>query len=187
MAGATRAVVGFWETGMNEKRARDADGSGGGSAAAGLGARVAPVLPGSLLVLFGGAVVAATIRLDIGTAARMGPGAMPVFVGALIVLVGLVCLAVDLVALGRAAAPAPPVPWRGLVLITLAIAFFALTIHLSGMFLAAFVLLYMSSMAAVSPRPVEAAVFSALLSLAVVGIFAWGLGLFIPVLPTLPG
>lgn len=115
-----------------------------------------------------------------GTAARMGPGYMPrllfwslVALGAVIMLRGLLGEH-EKVERGR---------WRPLCLVTLAIIAFSLLIDPAGLLAAGAVLIGVSSLAGPEFKWHEAAALLAGLLAACAGIFVWGLGLPITLLP----
>jgi len=143
------------------------------------------VVAGLVLLLFAALSMVATQNLAFGSAARMGPGYFPKIVSGLIGLFGLAIVAMGLARgrLPRSADTMPGVPWRALVMIMLAMAFFAATVEQFGLLLSGFGTIGLTSLAATRVRPLEIAVFSLVLAVMVTAIFSWGLGLSLPAWP----
>lgn len=79
----------------------------------------------------------AALGFPVGTAFRMGPGFFPLIVGSLLAVLGMIG-----VVRGVAAAPSSigPVPWRGIILISLSMIGFGLMVRPLGMVPALFVM-----------------------------------------------
>ncbi|WP_404862307.1 tripartite tricarboxylate transporter TctB family protein [Georhizobium sp. MAB10] len=123
---------------------------------------------------------------QIGTALRMGPGYFP------LVLAGLMCiLGIAIVVKGMARDAQPSefgiVPWRGMVLLLGAIAFFGFTIRGLGLVPSLFVALLMASLASRRNTLLSALVLATSITALCVVIFIYGLSvpiaLFGPWLP----
>lgn len=123
---------------------------------------------------------------QIGTALRMGPGYFP------LVLAGLMCiLGIAIVVKGMARDAQPSqfgiMPWRGMVLLLSAIAFFGFTIRGLGMVPSLFITLMLASLASRRNTLLSAFILSVAITTACVTIFIYGLGvpitLFGPWLP----
>ncbi|HTM77568.1 MAG TPA: tripartite tricarboxylate transporter TctB family protein [Devosia sp.] len=143
------------------------------------------VVAGLVLVLFAALSLVATQDLAFGSAARMGPGYFPRIVSGLIGLFGIATVAMGLMK-GRMSKPAdamPGVPWRALVMIMLAMAFFATSVEHLGLLLSGFGTILLASLASPRAKPLEIAVFSLVLAVVVTAIFSWGLGLSLPAWP----
>jgi hypothetical protein len=112
------------------------------------------------LFLFCGAFfgIYAWASLPMGTAFRMGPGFFPVVVGGLLALFGLAILVQGL-RTGTAEAAQPPVPWRAVGLVTLALVLFGISVRPLGM---APALLAASFLAAFSSRRMSVAYAAAI-------------------------
>lgn len=86
---------------------------------------------GAVFVVIGLAfAVNAWINLRIGRAHEMGPGYFPVVLGSILVMFGV---AIALSAVGRSAETIGRASWRGVVLVTGAIVFFAATVRGLGL------------------------------------------------------
>ena len=72
----------------------------------------------------------AAFTLRIGEARAMGPGYFPVLFGAILVGLGLI---IALMAVGRSREAFGKVSWRGVILVTMSIVFFAVTVRGLGM------------------------------------------------------
>jgi hypothetical protein len=136
-------------------------------------------LSGAMFALFGAIGLYIGTEYRMGTASRMGPGYMPnllcwslVALGALIMLQGL--LKHEAIDRGR---------WRPLVFILLAVLGFGLLIDRMGLLVSGLVLLLVGSFAGPEFKAKEAAILTVLLLAMCSGIFIWGLGLPITLLP----
>jgi hypothetical protein len=86
---------------------------------------------GVIFAAFGLAFAVASLRYDLGTALRMGPGYFPLMLGGVLALLGLGIVAQgflrgDIMPLGS-------IPWRGLILLTLAVLFFGFAVRRLGL------------------------------------------------------
>ena len=149
-------------------------------------ARDRDLLCGVVFVAIGAAALALGTDLTMGTAADMGEGYVPrAMAVALIGLGGLIVLA-------RMRAQPPPqssparreeVSWRPLVFVTTAVLVFAAALEPLGLIAA---MACSAIDANFSGRPLRAtalALLISVLSLVVVAVFVWGLGLPLKVLP----
>jgi len=145
------------------------------------------VVAGLVLVLFAGLSMLATQDLAFGSSARMGPGYFPRIVSGLIGLFGIAIVAIGLTKRRRArpADTIPGVSWRALLMIMLAMTFFAASVEHLGLLLSGFGTILLASLAVPCVRPLEIAVFSLVLAAMVTAIFSWGLGLSLPAWPNL--
>lgn len=137
------------------------------------------ILSGLIFVGFGLAFGYAASGYAIGTALRMGPGYFP-----LVLAAALVALGVAIVVKGVTAAASDsemgPVPWRGAVLILLALVYFGATVRGLGLIAAVFGAAFLSALASRSNGPVAAATIAAALTVGCVLIFHYGLGVPVP-------
>lgn len=133
------------------------------------------LLTGALLILVGGFAILQGIAYDIGTVRRMGPGFVPVMVGAFLVLLGIAMPVFDRKRELDAEAHAPGNP-RALILISAAIAAFAVLIVPAGMVPAVFVTVFVASLADPHMRVGGALLVSTIMSALAVVVFIWGLG-----------
>jgi putative tricarboxylic transport membrane protein len=136
---------------------------------------------GILFILFAAMLAYNTSGLEMGTAARMGAGYFPRLLAGLLVVLGLSVLANAF----RYDGPAlPRGDWKGLALVTAAIAVFGATVEPLGFIIA---VLLCSILCVVSSRPVKP-VSSTILVIGLVGfctaVFVWGLGMPVHLLPS---
>jgi hypothetical protein len=117
--------------------------------------------------------------LRIGQAFSMGPGYFPIVLG--LVLIGL-GLAVAAGGRGRPAERLGPVPWRGIVLVTAAVVFFAFAGRKLGLAPSLAVATFMAAMAPQQATLVSAALLSLALTAFCVAVFVHALGLPYPVI-----
>jgi hypothetical protein len=103
------------------------------------GAEGGPVMPkaqkdviaGVIFAALGLAFALASLRYDLGTALRMGPGYFPLVLGGALVFLGVGIVAQGVFSGDRE--PLGAIPWRGLVLLTLAVLFFGFTVRRLGL------------------------------------------------------
>ena len=138
------------------------------------------LLFGVFLVALSVLVFVSTRRLAVGTAADMGPGYVPQAIAWGMTAFGAFFIGKSFVAPG---ARILPPHWRGLILIPLAVAVFALLIMKAGLAIASFLAMLVASAASAETRPVEIVVFSAVVSIASVLIFVRALALPVPIFP----
>ncbi len=132
------------------------------------------LIAGGLLAVVGLFAVAQGLAYDIGTVRRMGPGFFPVVVGLVLVLAGIAIALID----GRRATElqAPRHNFRALILITTAMAAFALLIRPAGMVPAVCAAVFLASLADPGMKPGTAALVAVAMSVLSVIVFIWGLG-----------
>lgn len=125
----------------------------------------------------------ATGGLEVGRLRAMGPGMLPRAIAALVGLAGLGLIASAFLKDGE-----PLGRWRlrGPVFISLAVVAFALTIRSVGLALAGPLVMLLGGAASPEVRWRELVLFSAVITVACIGLFRFALGLPIPVL-ILPG
>jgi hypothetical protein len=121
-----------------------------------------------------------------GTTARMGPGYFPFWCGVLLAVLGAV---IFLRSLSPNAEPDRLTRWdlRGLGTVLLSVVLFGLTLQSLGVLIAVALAVVLSSFAAPGGRWLRTLVTAVALALLCAAIFAWGLGLQIPVWPRLGG
>jgi Tripartite tricarboxylate transporter TctB family len=138
------------------------------------------VATGVLFALIGTAALWFGADLSIGTPQRPGTGVLPRILGWCLIGTGAV------VGIKGVLAGGPQVEawaWRPLVMISLAIAAFALLIDRAGLVIAMLALMVLAALGTPETRWREFALFAALLILIGVAMFIWGLGMPIRVLP----
>lgn len=138
------------------------------------------VVAGALFAAIGLAGLWIGRKLNVGTAADMGEGYFPlamcwvlVGLGALIVMKGLM----------RPVEALEPFAWRGLLLVSAAVLGFALVLEPLGVIAAIVLAVLLANSAGIPMRSRGVIVLAAVLSVAVLAIFVWGLGLPLRALP----
>lgn len=136
------------------------------------------VLAGAIFVLIGGAFVVGALGYELGTPLRMGPGAFPMLVGVVVAALGLGIVVKGLIAgevieFGR-------IPWRAVIVISLALVFFGYTVRGLGFVPASAVTALLTTLASERVRPLTAVAITVGLTLAATLIFVFGLQMRIP-------
>ena len=140
----------------------------------------------AFLVALGAFAFALAGELTVGTAAAMGPGYVPRGLALLIMGYGLI-LGVRAAFTGRQAFPEeafPEIAWRPLLLISAAVALFALLLPVAGLAVTSFVVVICAGFAAYDVRLRENAVLGLGLAAFAVVLFVTVLGLPIPIWPS---
>jgi hypothetical protein len=137
---------------------------------------------GAVAVLVGLAILYESSHYAMGSIAQMGPGLFPAIAGAATCVLGLAyCGSVVL----QAAGEREPIriDWRPLLMISLALAVFGLSLRTLGLALAILLLVAVASLAQPGFRP-RLIVGVALFMTAATGlVFVYGLGMSLPLLP----
>lgn len=135
---------------------------------------------GLLFATLGLVTMYGSSRYNLGNAARMGPGFMPMIIGAALTLFGALAIGQSIVREGEEIGT---VELRPVLLVFAGVFCFAMLIDRGG-FLAAIVsLVICARLAGREVKPVEIGVLAAALALLGAAIFVWGLGLPLPLLP----
>ena len=134
----------------------------------------------AFLVALGALAFALTSELTVGTAAAMGPGYVPRGLAGIIIVYGVV-LGLRAVFTGRRAFPI--IAWRPLLLISAAVALFAMLLPVVGLALTSLAVVICSGFAAYDVRLRENALLAVALAIFAVLLFVTMLGLPIPVWP----
>jgi len=129
--------------------------------------------------LYGGI---AWFTLPVGQTFSMGPGYFPLVLSSLLGLVGLVLVIRALVQRTGDGRRGDPLPWRPILAISAALIFFGALLREVGVFLAVFVTVFVSSLAADKVKPLNAAVLSLALSVFCIAVFIYGVRLPLPIL-----
>jgi hypothetical protein len=138
------------------------------------------LIAAALFIGLGGYFAVEALNYDIGTPIRMGPGFLPLALG--ITLAGL-GLAIGIAGINKAAdGPKDAFSWRALVLVSLAIGFFAVTLRGLGFVPTVFVTVLLTSFASRRNTLVGALLIAAGLTVMSTLIFVIGLRLQVPLL-----
>jgi Tripartite tricarboxylate transporter TctB family len=151
---------------------------------------VTDILAGLVFVAFGLAFAIASLRYQLGTLLRMGPGYFPLALGGILVLLGVLIVGKGFVAGAGAGAGEErfgSVPWRALLLIVLAVLFFGLTVRGLGVVVSTAVSALLTAFASYRTGILAAVAIAAGLTVLCVLIFLLALQLRLPMFgPWLP-
>ena len=136
---------------------------------------------GVLYIAFGLATVLIALNYSAGTAGRMGPGYFPRWLGSLMILLGAVLSVRALRIEGSRISLGSPKP---VVVVLGSVVLFGLTVPFLGMAVATVLLVVASSAASSEFRWKEAVIASLAVAAFAVGVFAYGLGVQMPIWPT---
>jgi hypothetical protein len=136
---------------------------------------------GLLFIVFGAVVVKVAVKYRIGTAARMGPGYLPIVLGGLLILLGIVIAARALWMSGDTAEA-----WglRPLLLVIGAVLAFGFLVDWVGLVLTIPVLVVISRLAGSEFHVFEVFLLCLVLVLLALGIFVYGLNLPFKIWPS---
>jgi hypothetical protein len=136
------------------------------------------LIAGGIFIVIGAGFSAESLNYEMGTVFRMGPGFMPLTLGIILAVLGL---AVMLAGRGKPdAGSGRPVPWRAVVLIVLALAFFGATVRQLGLMPVAFATSLLTAFASREASPLFALIVAVALTALCTAVFHYGLGLTIP-------
>ena len=136
-----------------------------------------------MFVAFGAFFVGWAQQYDMGTAARMGPAFFPTMLGAIMFVLGVIVL-IEGLAVEHADGKIEPFNFRALILVLGSVIAFGLLLRPAGLFVALFVLIGVSALGSHEFKLRDILLLSIGLSLLVYGVFIYGLGLTIPLLPS---
>jgi hypothetical protein len=117
--------------------------------------------------------------LPIGEALEMGPGYFPVVISGLLSLFGLVSILRGVTAGTPVSIGA--IPWRAMVVLTLAILIFSNSIRPLGLFISVFLSTFAASFAASGQKLLQSVAAAGVIALLCVAIFHFAIGLNLPV------
>ena len=129
---------------------------------------------GAIFVAIGLFFLIGALRLDIGTAFKMGPGYFPLILSGLLIALGLILAFPAGIAVLE---PMEIIPWRGLVLILAALVFFGATVRGLGLVVALAVAVFITSFASRRMTWPMAGIVTLGLTAFCVAVFSYGLGL----------
>jgi hypothetical protein len=148
---------------------------------------VTDILAGLIFVAFGLAFATTSLRYELGTPLRMGPGYFPLALGGILVVLGLLIVGKGFVSSPGAEGRLGSVPWRALVLIVVAVLFFGLTIRGLGLVPATAVTALLTALASYRTGILAALAIAAGLTVLCVLVFVLALQLRLPLFgPWLP-
>jgi len=137
---------------------------------------------GLLFLVVGVAAVLIARGYPVGSTSRMGPGYFPILVGSLLILVGIVVA-------GRSLTTEPDpigrIAFKPLLLVLGAVLLFAASIEKLGLASAILLVVIVSYLANPRHKLLELAILAAVLAIASVGIFVYGIKLPFKVWPEL--
>jgi hypothetical protein len=138
------------------------------------------IAAGSLFIALGlGFIVYTLATLKIGTPQNMGAGYFPMILGSMLSVLGVVVIVLGYRSRSDATGP---VPWRGIVLLSLSLWFFAATVEGFGLGPAFFVSCFLAALSTGKTKPVAALVLSAGITVFCLLVFVVGLSLRYPIL-----
>lgn len=117
--------------------------------------------------------------LPFGHALNMGPGYFPALLSALLTILGAATLLRGLWI--GASSPFGIVPWRALVMLSLAMIVFGTFVRQLGLLPGVFVSAMLASLSSLQIKPATAAFVSLVIAVFCVGVFIYGINLPIPI------
>jgi len=126
---------------------------------------------------------ALSAELDSGSAIVMGPGYFPRLLSAILLVLGISITAVGL--WGGAKNPTHGWTVRPLAMVSIAALLFAALLQRGGIVLAIAVTVLVGSFAGVPPRAIHLALLTVALVFGSVALFVWGIGIPLPIWPSL--
>jgi hypothetical protein len=148
---------------------------------------VTDLLAGLIFVAFGLAFAITSLRYELGTPLRMGPGYFPLVLGGILVVLGLLIVGKGVIASASDEGRLGSVPWRALLLIVLAVLFFGLTVRGLGVVPATAVSALLTALASYRTGILAAVAIAAGLTVLCVLVFLLALQLRLPMFgPWLP-
>jgi hypothetical protein len=148
---------------------------------------VTDLLAGLIFVAFGLAFAITSLRYELGTPLRMGPGYFPLVLGGILVFLGLLIVGTGFISSSSDEGRLGRVPWRGLLLIVAAVLFFGLTVRGLGLVPATAVTALLTALASYRTGILAAVAIAAGLTVLCVLIFVLALQLRLPLFgPWLP-
>jgi putative tricarboxylic transport membrane protein len=137
---------------------------------------------GVMFVAFGIAFAGFATQYDMGTAARMGPAYFPTVLGGLLILLGAY-IGFKGVSVAAHDGQVDKFHFKPLLWVLGAVVAFGLLLRLGGLLVALAALIIVSSAGSGQFKWTEVIPLTIGLSVLVLAVFIWGLGLTIPVLP----
>jgi hypothetical protein len=142
---------------------------------------------GLMFIVAGIAFAWGATAYNFGSAARPGPGYFPFGLGVLLAILGAIVLLKSLTVDTPDGDPVEKFAWRPIIVITLSLVVFGFVLPKLGMIISLPLLVVMASFAGDEFHPEEVAINAAVLTVGSWLIFIKGLGLTIPLWPTILG
>lgn len=139
------------------------------------------LLAGVLFLAIGVAGLWVGRSLNVGTAAEMGEGFVPLAMCWALVLLGALIAASGWL---RPGSRVEPIRWRPLIWVSASVLVFAAALEPLGVLVATFIAVVLAALAGERVRARGTIALALILALAVLAIFVWGLGLPLRALPT---
>lgn len=136
------------------------------------------LVSGGIFVAAGAYFALEALNYEVGTAFRMGPGFMPLFLGTVLAALGLGVAASGWKKPDKDVPLSPP--WRGMALIVGVIIFFAATIRGLGFVPVVFVSSFAAALSSRLNSPLFSAMLAVTLTVLCTLIFVVGLGMTVP-------
>ncbi len=137
---------------------------------------------GIMFVAFGLGFVVFARSYDMGTAARMGPAFFPTILGGLLFVIGVI-ETIKSMSAGTEEHSVDKFHFKPLLLVLGAVVAFGLLLRPAGMLVALTALVFISSLGGDEFRLRDVLLLTVGLSILVLAVFIYGLGMTIPVLP----
>ena len=134
---------------------------------------------GMMLVAIGAAAMLIAREYRLGSASRMGPGFFPTVLGAILIAFGVAIMAAGLRSGEKIQGS---LSLRALVLLPLSLVLFGILLEVAGFIPALVALVFLSAASGREFALREVSLMTALLTVASVALFIWGLGLPYPLI-----
>jgi hypothetical protein len=137
------------------------------------------LLAGIMLIVIGGGAMLVARDYRFGSALRMGPGFFPTMLAGILVVFGICIAAVGLLRVEKIKGV---VSLRALTLLPLSLVLFGILMEWAGFVPALAALVFVSAASGREFKFIEVLVLTAILTVASVALFIWGLGLPYPLI-----
>jgi hypothetical protein len=140
---------------------------------------------GLMFIVAGAGFAWGALNYSFGSSARPGPGYFPFGLGILLATLGALILFKSLTIETEDGEPFGKIAWRQLVVIVLSVAVFGALVPKLGMFISLPVLVIIASQATTDFGWIEIILSAVVLTVFSWAVFIWGLGLTIPLWPSI--
>lgn len=134
------------------------------------------ILAGLAALIIGTVVCVISLDFRLGTAARMGPGFVPMILGIILVVSGVIAILVGT----RSLESVPQLRWRPMIAVTVALITFALTVERLGFVPASVLLIFLTGLSEDPPKWKALLILSVVLTPAAYLLFIVLLGIPAP-------